>query len=264
VRDFLLTPDPERVYEYPNDVVGEERMAVEAYRATLAEMRAKAIELRAASELRQAQGYGCKSLACEVKAALQPYEFEGLASVYNVLDAQGDVVDPGAFAGASEELPLLWNHNVDEVIGKVVLSDSPTGLRVHGMLNMGVARAKEVWSLLMQRAVTGLSIGYSVAQSVYRDGARHLREINLHEVSVTPFPAQPLATVSAVKKGGATSPGRKVSRVSRKAPRYRAHDGAWRSGSVHSGNTAAHRLRSSAMRGSPGTGTYQAARSRWA
>jgi HK97 family phage prohead protease len=52
----------------------------------------------------------------------------------------------------------------------------------------------------MQRAITGLSIGYNVVRQVYKDGARHLQEVALHEVSVTPFPAQPLATVSAVKK----------------------------------------------------------------
>ncbi len=200
MRDFLLVEDPEIVNSPRADSILEEKAAIQGLHDLYAEMRQKAREMQARSQLRMAQGCGCKSLSCEVKAGLAPYEFEGLASVYSVLDAQGDVVDPGAFAGASEELPLLWNHNVDEVIGKVVLTDTPRGLMVRGMLNMGVARAKEVWSLLMQRAVTGLSIGYNVVQSVYRDGARHLQELQLHEISVTPFPAQPLATVSAVKK----------------------------------------------------------------
>ena len=202
-RDYLEVPKSP-VVSVRWDPVGEEKAAIEGMKAIFADMRQKAREMRARSEARmEKDGCGCKSFTCvfEVKTdGLQPYEFSGLASVYNVLDAQGDVVDPGAFAGASEELPLLWNHNVDEVIGKVVLTDTPRGLMVRGMLNMGVARAKEVWSLLMQRAVTGLSIGYNVVQSAYRDGARHLQEIALHEISVTPFPAQPLATVSAVKK----------------------------------------------------------------
>jgi HK97 family phage prohead protease len=199
--DFLQGPRPGEIISNRFDPVGEELVAIEGMKATFADMRQKARELRAASELRQAQGCGCKSLSCEVKAdGLQPYEFEGLASVYGILDAQGDVVDPGAFDGASAELPLLFNHNPDEVIGKVVLTDSPLGLMVRGQLNPGVARAKEIWSLLMQRAITGLSIGYNVVRSVYKDGARHLQEIALHEISVTPFPAQPLATVSAVKK----------------------------------------------------------------
>jgi HK97 family phage prohead protease len=94
----------------------------------------------------------------------------------------------------------LFNHDPDTVIGLVKLSDSPTGLRVIGVLNLEVARAREVWALLKQRAITGLSIGYNVVRSTFKNGARHLEEIALHEISVTPFPAQPLATVSAVKK----------------------------------------------------------------
>jgi HK97 family phage prohead protease len=203
-RDYLEVPKSP-VVSVRFDPVGEELAAIEGMKATFADMRQKARELRARSEARMEKGEecGCKSFTCvfEVKTdGLQPYEFEGLASVYNVLDAQGDVVDPGAFAGASEEVPLLWNHDSSTVIGKVVLSDSPLGLMVRGQLNPGVARAKEIWSLLMQRAITGLSIGYNVVRQVYKDGARHLQEIALHEVSVTPFPAQPLATVSAVKK----------------------------------------------------------------
>jgi HK97 family phage prohead protease len=198
--DFLQVPKSP-VVSVRWDPVAEDKAALQAMQEMFADMRQKAREMRARSEARMEKGEcGCKSLSCEIKGGLAPYEFEGLASVYGVLDAQGDVVDPGAFDGASAELPLLFNHNPDEVIGKVVLSDSPRGLMVRGQLNPGVARAKEIWSLLMQRAITGLSIGYNVVRSVYRDGARHLQEIALHEVSVTPFPAQPLATVSAVKK----------------------------------------------------------------
>ncbi len=203
MRDYLEVPDPEIVNGPRYDPVAEEKAAVEGLHGLHAEMRHHLRKVQAASQLRMArmeQDCGCKSLGCEVKAGLAPYEFEGLASVYGALDAQGDVVDPGAFEGASAELPLLFNHNPDEVIGKVVLSDSPRGLMVRGQLNPGVARAKEIWSLLMQRAITGFSIGYNVVRSIYRDGARHLQEVQLHEISVTPFPAQPLATVSAVKK----------------------------------------------------------------
>jgi HK97 family phage prohead protease len=204
-RDYLEVPKSP-VVSVRWDPVGEEKAAIEGMKAIFADMRQKARELRARSEARMEQGEecGCKSFTCvfEVKTdGLQPFEFEGYASIYGGLpDAQGDVVDPGAFASASSELPLLFNHDPDQVIGKVVLTDSPHGLMVRGQLNPGVARAKEIWSLLMQRAITGLSIGYNVVRQVYKDGARHLQEIQLHEVSVTPFPAQPLATVSAVKK----------------------------------------------------------------
>jgi phage head maturation protease len=52
----------------------------------------------------------------------------------------------------------LFNHDPDTVIGLVKLSDSPTGLRVIGVLNLEVARAREVWALLKQRAITGLRL----------------------------------------------------------------------------------------------------------
>jgi uncharacterized protein len=45
----------------------------------------------------------------------------------------------------------------------------------------------------------GLSIGYDTVRSTMKDGVRHLHELKLYEVSVTAFPMNQLATISAVK-----------------------------------------------------------------
>jgi HK97 family phage prohead protease len=57
-----------------------------------------------------------------------------------------------------------------------------------------------VCALLKAGALKGLSFGFDVIHQVYINGVRYLQAVKLYEVSVTAFPAQPLATVSAVKK----------------------------------------------------------------
>ncbi len=144
----------------------------------------------------------CCTVPFELKTLDATGEFEGLASVYAVLDAQGDVVDRGAFATSLHrrpQVPILWNHEPSEVLGIGELFDTPEGLKIVGRLNLAVARAREIYALLKQRAITGLSIGFNTIRSEWRQGARHLLEVSVPEVSITPFPAQPLAIVQAVK-----------------------------------------------------------------
>lgn len=129
-------------------------------------------------------------------------EFEGLASVYDVVDTQQDVVVRGAFRNtlqAQSRVPILWQHDPMQLLGVADLEDTPQGLKVRGRLNLAVAKAKEVYELLKQGALRGLSIGYRTITAASRGKVRELRDVQLFEVSLTPFPAQPLATVSAVK-----------------------------------------------------------------
>lgn len=146
--------------------------------------------------------YDCKFDLHEVKDS---GEFTGLAAVYGNIDLGMDVIEPGAFAKTIEEnggkVPLLLDHRV--AIGISEVSDSASGLKTHGILNMDKAVAREVHSDLKfyqaQGKPYGMSIGYDPLKKSWEGDIRHLKEIRLVETTVTLFPMNPAARVGAVK-----------------------------------------------------------------
>jgi len=134
-------------------------------------------------------------------------DFTGYASIFGVVDSYGDMVLPGAFKKTireKKEWPMLWTHDVREPIGVITGEENEKGLRVAGHLNCDVQRGREVRSLMAQRAVNGLSIGFvTVKEGVDDDSkARTLKEINLWEISPCVFQACPKAEVEEVKAMG--------------------------------------------------------------
>ena len=141
----------------------------------------------------------------ELKRLADTGEIEGFASTYD-LDHGGDQVVLGAFAKSlsakADGLPMLWSHNVDEPIGKWdALTENARGLHVKGRLLLGVSKAREVYELLREKVVSGLSIGYKTirADRDQKTGARLLKEIDLYEISVVVFGMNPNARIVAVK-----------------------------------------------------------------
>jgi hypothetical protein len=128
----------------------------------------------------------------------------GYASVFGVPDSGGDVVLPGAFAGAKGPLPLLWQHDVREPIGLVEsFREDARGLRVVARV-VASGRGAQAARLLEAGAIDGLSFGYRVKAAGPDRGVRELRQLELIEVSLVTFPMQPLARVlgvSLVAKG---------------------------------------------------------------
>jgi hypothetical protein len=126
----------------------------------------------------------------------------GYASVFGVPDSGGDVVLPGAFAGASARVPLLWQHDVKEPIGFVEsLSEDAKGLRVLARV-VASGRGLQAARLLRAGAIDGLSFGYRVKASApdRMRGVRQLSRLQLIEVSLVTFPMQPLARVLGVSQ----------------------------------------------------------------
>ncbi len=136
-------------------------------------------------------------------------EFEGYASLFNIADLGKDVVMPGAFASTLQNrgargIKMLWQHKASEPIGVwLSIVEDSRGLRVKGCLNLDVARAREVYSLIKQGAADGLSIGFRAGKAIRdrKTGLRHLEKIDLWEISVVTFPMLPQARVNAVKRG---------------------------------------------------------------
>ena len=147
----------------------------------------------------------------EIKQVTEEGSFQGLGSVFGNLDNQGDIVEPGAFAKSIErfektgEMPsMLWQHDHYEPIGAYTgVQETQKGLLLDGTLALEVQRAKEAHSLLKMKALRGLSIGWNPRKSVIEYDAKkkisRLKEIDLWEVSLVTFPANPRAVVSSVK-----------------------------------------------------------------
>lgn len=132
--------------------------------------------------------------------------FSGLASTFGAIDSTGDVVEYGAFArslaaakakGRPFLFPVLYQHQVDKVIGGVVAAtERPDGLWVECSLDRLTRDGSEAWSLVAGGYLDGLSIGFLTKHADYRHDARHLTEIELLEVSLVTWPAAEGARVT--------------------------------------------------------------------
>ncbi|WP_299818565.1 HK97 family phage prohead protease [uncultured Jannaschia sp.] len=141
----------------------------------------------------------------------------GYASWFGIEDNGRDIVDHGAYcdslARSSAEgrsIKMLWQHDPVQVIGvwDEVWEDA-RGLYVKGRLLPGVARAREAAELIEAGALDGLSIGYTVRRAMKDDqGRRHLKELELWEVSLVTFPM-----LSNARVGAKADPMRQLARL---------------------------------------------------
>ena len=126
-----------------------------------------------------------------------------------MLDNHNDVIMPGAFSRtirkqhSGKQIKLLWQHHTDEPIGSFsVIKEDKNGLYVEGNLALDVQRGNEAYSLLRSGALEGLSIGYT-AKTFHFDektGYRYLTDVDLWEISVVTFPANPDAAITHEKE----------------------------------------------------------------
>lgn len=160
-----------------------------------------------------------KSVAFEVKEVKNTGEFEGYGSVFNVKDSYGDIVIPGAFATSLEEwgkkskLPkMLWQHDTAEPIGVYLsMKEDDKGLFVKGKILIDAGPTeKRAHEHLKAGSVDSLSIGYSILPgglSYDKDQQAYLlKQLKLWEVSLVTFPANPEATIDAVKSAIESGP----------------------------------------------------------
>ncbi|MFT4288166.1 MAG: HK97 family phage prohead protease [Nocardioides sp.] len=141
---------------------------------------------------------------------LGPGEFRALVSVFNNVDAYGDVVMPGAFtdvladyAARGVPIPVLWSHQWADVFSHIGAADpskateTDEGLEVVGALDVdspipeAAAVAQQVHRLMAQRRVGQFSFAFDVAEAGWGtrgegDSEREVFELRkfsaLHEV----------------------------------------------------------------------------------
>lgn len=136
-------------------------------------------------------------------------EITGYGSVFGLLDRGGDIVEPGAFKASLADWrkkkalpPMLWQHDPSMPIGVWTgLEEDEKGLKVTGQLVLDVPAAAQARALIMAGAVKGLSIGYRTIDYLIdrTTGARHLKKLDLWEISLVTFPMLPEALVNGVK-----------------------------------------------------------------
>ena len=131
-------------------------------------------------------------------------------------DSYGDIVAKGAFeeciARIKEEgrvLPLLFNHKADNLsayIGAVFnLEEDDHGLKFDADFD-DTAEAQRARQLASDGRLVKVSFAYDIldqAEITLEDGrkANELRKLNIHEVSLVLYPANPDTSVIEVKSG---------------------------------------------------------------
>lgn len=148
-----------------------------------------------------------KNFKFEIKQFDQQGTFRGYASVFNIIDNQKDKILQGAFKKTimeKKKFPLFWAHRTEDLpVGMIIPQEDEKGLFVDGELKLGIQKARELYELLKEGIVNGLSIGYKTIKEDWEQSngmrIRVIKEIKLYEVSLTTFPANEEAVITDVK-----------------------------------------------------------------
>jgi HK97 family phage prohead protease len=136
-------------------------------------------------------------------------EFSGYAATYQ-RDSEGDRIQPGAFAQSIKDrkgrIPIFLNHDRTQWAGASTgLAEDGKGLKLNGQLFLDTSAGRDAMGLLKNAASVempvGLSIGFLTKDWDYDEASqtRLLKDVDLWETSLTPFPANRGARVDQVK-----------------------------------------------------------------
>lgn len=153
------------------------------------------------------------ALALDTKAVSETGVFEGYASTFGERDLGGDIVEAGAFtkslkARGNAGIKMLADHDSTKRIGVWdAISEDSKGLFVKGRLLLEKQIAKETYIDLKAGALDSMSIGFRTKSDSYdgRRRARIIKEADLLEISLVPFPMNESARVTGVKSLGELS-----------------------------------------------------------
>lgn len=122
--------------------------------------------------------------------------FKGYAAIFNNVDLQGDIIDPGAFrrtvSHKGPTRPLLWSHDVAAPLGWIDVEEDTRGLRGTCRILTDLTKGKDAVKLISTGLITAMSIGFRLPEKSTEwdsNHFRHLKEIDLMETSLVLFPA---------------------------------------------------------------------------
>ena len=140
----------------------------------------------------------------EIKATLSVSdagEIVGNAWPFGSADSVGDIITKGAFNIAVANMPMLFGHNPDDLIGNWdEISETADGLLTKGKLHMEQPRARAVHGMIKGGLVSGLSIGFKSKASTRQGRNRIISALDLFEISVVRNPAHPRARITSAKE----------------------------------------------------------------
>lgn len=158
-----------------------------------------------------------KQFFFEVDSIEESGRFTGYAAVYGNVDGWGRVAAPGCFDEILERFKaegrypaLLWEHNKNLVIGKMVLTSDTKGLLCQGELYIAdgegvkaIEDAKRAYNLIRESQY-GLSFRspFKYSNTSDNDDALIIEKFDdIYEVSVTAHPANNRAIIESVNSG---------------------------------------------------------------
>lgn len=143
------------------------------------------------------------------KADADSASFDGLASVFGNIDGGMDVVEEGAFAESlKERWPKLlmhhgWGEHGNTPVGKWdQVKETPKGLEVKGTLFLETDAMRLAYRGMKEGELDGLSIGYLAKRWEWDadEQVRHLKQVELWEISIVTFPMNEAALIGTVKQ----------------------------------------------------------------
>lgn len=128
--------------------------------------------------------------------------FTGKLVTYGNVDRQNEVIDNTAFANVQDKTyPLLFDHNYQEGIGYFkVTGNNEQQLTIEGHFNLENEQSKDIYSQVKFGTYTNLSVGLRVLDYYFdSNDILHITKAELLEGSITPVPANSLATIDVIK-----------------------------------------------------------------
>lgn len=145
---------------------------------------------------------------CEIKFdGKSGWKFEGYASKFGGIDSYKDTIHKGAYEktleGRTRPVMMRYEHKAGMLPpGKWEhLSEDSSGLVVAGELTKGQSLATDIRASMEHGTLGGLSIGFRLPKggAEEKDGIRHIKEIDLVEISIVQNPADSAAIISGMK-----------------------------------------------------------------
>ena len=141
--------------------------------------------------------------------------FSGYASVFGVLDDQGEIIHKGAFsetiaayAETGKRLPVLSSHSLKDPVGYIDnFYEDDIGLWVDGVImHETSSKAKETYDFAKEGVISEMSVGFYYVDggSVYDEvtDTLHTHKADLREVSLVTIGSNNESRIVAVKSAG--------------------------------------------------------------
>jgi len=141
----------------------------------------------------------------ELRAGEDEGIVEGYIAVWGTVDSYMSEFQRGSFAKTIEErgnrIKLLFNHNEESVIGKVVeIREDDNGVFVRARITRAVQQANDVFELIKDDVIDTFSFGFRAIKQTFRAGVRVITEVKLYEVSPVVFEANENAVITDVRR----------------------------------------------------------------